>query len=328
MPAGPAGDAIEPVDDSRRAAFAVSRCRYRGSKGCGSVLIKGRSGRCLRRPASFPSRRRRPRRGYAPTAYFSSHRLSRTGSGPCPSSPRHPENPGRAARPVPRTSSVLRTRQTGWRVGSGSSAESRHEPLVTFLSPAFASFIAPSICFRYSRCAATLVSLRQFPRRVRLRLDQQKTCLAGDRTGTSRCRQCGVPDLPVSFASHHFPQLPAKRARKQHRSALQPLVQLAPRGRRIVPCGLPAISGRNRDRSGLQTTFVSRSATRSARPSVRRTQRGRLPRSSFPNFFNQSIRTSRVSRSRSRPRRPRRATRLPTFPAEIQDQHSVRMPIE
>ena len=49
--------------------------------------------------------------------------------------------------------------------------------------------------------------------------------------------------------------------------------------------------------SDLPTTRVSRSATRSARPSVSRTQRKRLPRSSFPSFFNQSLRTSCVSRS-------------------------------
>ena len=49
--------------------------------------------------------------------------------------------------------------------------------------------------------------------------------------------------------------------------------------------------------SDLPTTGASRSATRSARPSVSRRQRGQLFRSSFSSFFNQSIRTSRVLRS-------------------------------
>ena len=135
--------------------------------------------------------------------------------------------------------------------------------------------------------------------------------------------QCGVPDLPASFASHHFPNSRRTRSGTSTAPPCNRLFSCASR-MSLVPCGCQQ-SLEEITTSALPTTRVSRSATRSARPSVRRTQRGRLPRSSLPSFFNQSIRTSRVSRTTSHPRRPQRrqATDLPRLDCKISIQQDA-----
>ena len=119
--------------------------------------------------------------------------------------------------------------------------------------------------------------------------------------------QFGVRDLPAPSASHH--SLNCRRI-DSGSSTAPPSAALSNCASRTsdVPCGRHRSPGETTT-SGLQTIRVSRSATRSGLPSVRRTQRGRLPRVSFPNSFNQPIRSSCFSRSRSRIFHPSRTKR-------------------